>query len=271
MASRPLEIQSFNPVVLHLLSSSLTCFQVCWTTNTHYVPIGETHLPDEEDPTKKFISYYQWIPLFLACQALLFYLPRSIWKILSKKSGITISHITDASIECQHKADHESMAKTMRYITKYMGRFLIEFNRNYHSSTRFRRFWLLFYGNYLVSMYIFIKMLYVANVIGQLFLMNVFLGSDYHLYGIDVIKRLSWGETWSTSYRFPRVTICDFHIRVLGNIHRHTVQCALPMNLFYEIIFIFLWFWFVFVAATTFGSLLFWCIVSVHVPSQVTN
>ena len=145
-----------------------------------------------------------------------------------------------------------------RYITNYLGRFLVEFNRNIRSSRRFNKLWLVWYGNYLVGTYLFIKLLYLANVLGQLFLLNRFLGTDYHMYGLDVMRRMAAGETWMTSHRFPRVTICDFYIRVLGNIHRHSVQCALPMNLFYEIIFIFLWFWFVFVAITTLGSLIFW-------------
>ena len=41
-------------------------------------------------------------------------------------------------------------------------------------------------GQLSVALYLVSKILYIANIVGQLCLLNVFLGADFHLYGIQV-------------------------------------------------------------------------------------
>uniref|UniRef100_A0A5K3EP58 Innexin n=1 Tax=Mesocestoides corti TaxID=53468 RepID=A0A5K3EP58_MESCO len=105
------------------------------------------------------------------------------------------------------------------------------------------------YGNYLICLYLITKALYIFNVVGQFFLMNRILGTNYTFYGLDLIRDIAEGYLWEESGNFPRITLCDFEIRKLANSHRYTVQCVLPINMFNEKIFIFLWFWFILVSA----------------------
>jgi len=101
------------------------------------------------------------------------------------------------------------------------------------------------YGNYLISLYLVVKILYIINALGQLWLLNSFISNDtnkYQLYGVDVLIAI-WNKQQPDTRLFPRITLCDFQIREMQNVHDHTVQCALPINLFNEKIFIFLWFW----------------------------
>ena len=114
-------------------------------------------------------------------------------------------------------------------------------------------------GSYLSMCYLVSKLTYIANAIGQLYMLDIFLGSGYHFYGLEVMSKLINGDDWSVSERFPRVTLCNFDVRRQTKVHTHIVQCALPINLFNEKLFIFIWFWFVMLAIVSTYSLLWWC------------
>jgi len=94
--------------------------------------------------------------------------------------------------------------------------------------------------------------MYISNVIGQLFLLNEVLSIKYSSFGADIVRSMVDNVDWSEdSYvAFPRVTLCDFKVRGqdMANVHRYTVQCVLPINIYNEKIYVFLWFWMLFVA-----------------------
>ena len=90
-------------------------------------------------------------------------------------------------------------------------------------------------GNYLAFTYILIKLLYITNAIGQLFLLNIFMGRSFSLIGIETIQRYLKGKNMTAVERFPRITMCKFIIRTLGdNIQPYNVQCLLPINIYNE-------------------------------------
>lgn len=68
------------------------------------------------------------------------------------------------------------------------------------------------WGSYVTCLYVFIKLLYLANVVSQIFLLNVFLGTDNVFYGFHILKDLLNGREWDNSGNFPRVTMCDFAV-----------------------------------------------------------
>ena len=90
-------------------------------------------------------------------------------------------------------------------------------------------------GNYLAFTYVCVKLLYIGNAIGQLFLLNLFMGRGFGFLGLEAIQNWMNGQDLSVIERFPRITMCKFMIRTLGdNIQPYDVQCLLPINIYNE-------------------------------------
>ncbi len=251
--------------------------KICWVSNTYYLPFAQTKIP-KRDEAKKSIGYYQWIPMVLVLQASLFYVPGIFWRILSRRSGINLKAIIDAAATCQETAVIAARERSLQYMVNHVDNYVGVkrtpgqgcWNRIVSQLSRHCIFILgTAYGNYLTYVYLLIKLLYFTNCVGQLFILSVFLGTDFPMFGARVLRDIANGEQQSHTLRnFPRVTLCDFEVRQLGNVHRHTVQCVLPINLFNEKIFLFLWFWFVLVASVTMLSFLQWLLRSVNHRGQ---
>ena len=69
-------------------------------------------------------------------------------------------------------------------------------------------------GSAVTCLYISIKILYTLNVIGQILLLNTFLGNHSNWYGVEVMNDLMHNREWDESGNFPRVTLCDFEVKV---------------------------------------------------------
>ena len=110
-----------------------------------------------------------------------------------------------------------------------------------------------------------------ANVIGQMYLINFFLGGVFLTYGTDVLK---WSEAEPEDRTdpmvdvFPRVTKCTFHkYGPSGTIERHDAMCVLALNIINEKIYVALWFWFIILAVLT-ALYLLYVLAVISVPSM---
>ncbi|CAJ0574536.1 unnamed protein product, partial [Mesorhabditis spiculigera] len=215
-----------------------------------------------DDRERRQIGYYQWVPFVLALAALMFHIPSSVWRLLAPQSGLNAGLVLQLACQDQN-VDPTHRDQAVGIVARHIDDALV-YQRD-HGSRR-KNIYIFavvrvgkFYGAYVSSCYIFIKSLHLINVGIQFVLLNSFLGTaDYPLFGAHVLYDLFMGREWRDSGKFPRVTLCDFEIRVLGNVHRHTVQCVLVINMFTEKIFVFLWVWLSALAFLTAINLFFW-------------
>lgn len=244
---------------------------ICWVSNTYYISLDQK-LPEAEQIRKSFeLKYYQWVPFILLSQAFFFYIPHLAWRALSRRSGIDIRDIVEAASNYKSVDKYENRQKYMSYMLTAVDQYVDDPRRRKETRRSLLIKRLLsgiccisgkFLGNYLMVLYLFIKLAFISNCISQLFVLNLLLGHEFHMFGFELLDKILNGKGWDTGSRiFPKISMCDFRIREVGNpkvSHRYTVQCVLPINLFNQQIFTFIWFWYGIVLIVNIYSLCVW-------------
>ncbi|KAK3082783.1 hypothetical protein FSP39_005191 [Pinctada imbricata] len=225
---------------------------VCWVSNTYYIPFSKPVPPQFEPRRQHEITYYQWVPMVMLIMAFCFKFPRHLWKYMAQKSGVDVKRMLEMTVDTMDAStqDRETNIKHVAMyidswcsgVNTYRGGIFALTREKYQR--KFETGYGRHYGNYLVTLALTIKFLYLLNAILQLFFLNEFLGgNDFYVYGYEVIYHVFIQGKWPGTHRFPTVTLCDFDLRQITNVQRFTLQCVLPVNFFNEKFFIFLWFW----------------------------
>ena len=91
------------------------------------------------------------------------------------------------------------------------------------------------FGNLLVNVYL----LYLVKIAVQMLIVHAFVGGawrDFPFFGLHLILNMTRGHDWHASGTFPRVTYCDFKVRVVGQPkpQPHTVQCVRAISVHFD-------------------------------------
>ncbi|KAE9413725.1 hypothetical protein Angca_007778, partial [Angiostrongylus cantonensis] len=202
----------------------------CFIANSYYVPFDE-EIPSDFDNRRDRISYYRWVPIMLALQAVMFFIPNWIWNMLHKQTDF---------LAINPRAYLTEIAK-IRYMTGEKR----EQHKIIQGYTTPRS------GCNATLLYLLTKAAYVVNICLQIIILNHFLGENYLKWGYEMSSNIIQGKEWKETSIFPRVIMCDFQIRRLANLQRHTVQCVIMMNMINEKLYLFLYFWFFFLGVVT--------------------
>ena len=90
--------------------------EYCWIKNTYYLPLSSNIPKEHEHEKRHMIPYYQWVPLILLGQALLFFLPCLFWRTLNDRSGVTINSVVEEGwtfYESETAGEREERLKRM--------------------------------------------------------------------------------------------------------------------------------------------------------------
>lgn len=256
------------------LGSYINAF--CWINGTTPINADTDRLDDPSywaSLEDKKITYYQWVSLVLALQAILCYLPRLVWESITfNRVGTNLGFLVE-SAQAASKETGKERNNRVQFVANVMDTLLFARRdlrtpvklKDVNSTGLLLSIRNLFprkrLGTALASYYAFIKFLYLFNAVGQLMLMQRFLGlnSDYNLFGLTILNDLLKGRYWNETSVFPRVGFCRVPIKLTSTpIPMVTVQCTLPINMLNEKIYVFLWFWFVFVASLEVTSIGVW-------------
>jgi len=187
--------------------------------------------PPSDGTGRQYHKYYQWVCFTLFFQAILFYIPRYLWKSL--EAGKLEMLIQDMNVPIiDRDATRDRKEVLVNYLTKSEGR---------HQMYAFSFF--------------FCELLNFVNVVFQIYLMNVFLGGEFTSYGPELIQMTELDPELRTdpmASLFPKTTKCEFHkYGSSGTVERVDGLCVLPLNIINEKIYVFLWFWFIIVSIIT--------------------
>ncbi|PAV70363.1 hypothetical protein WR25_24410 isoform B [Diploscapter pachys] len=216
------------------------------------------------------VSYYQWMAFFLLFEACCFKLPCFIWKYFAR---MQVGELLRACSDDNNAVPEVKKANIRALSVHLQGalRFQKRLKKRKLVPHKILRFLNIKYSMYYVTfIYLLAKIAFLVNCVWQTKLLNDYMLPDRGShFGYDVWMTL-WTSnlTWKEHGIFPRVTLCDFEVREMGNIQTFTVQCVLLMNIFLERIFQLLWFWYVILSTFTLCNLLSWMLCVFNHPTK---
>ena len=216
----------------------------CFFSSTFTVPGGDAHpgvgpYVQGEDPEKHH-AYYQWVPFVLFLQALAFYAPHYMWRVLEGgRMTLLVQYLehsylslTEANLKIGEDVIPTRSEKSHR----------LQIIRNVF----FQRLYIL--KVWAVDL-ILCEILNAVLLVCQILFTHHFVGSRSDL-------------------TFPKMTKCNFHkYGSSGTIQLYDALCVLPLNLFHERIFLFLWYWYMVLSVMTAAGLL-WRLVTFILHSR---
>ncbi|CAG0921189.1 unnamed protein product [Notodromas monacha] len=205
----------------------------CWVNSTYYHPHDVQPDPLQAAPHVRpgadnvvHVKYYQWVAMVLLFQAILFYIPRWLWK------GFEGGLLERLLITSDARNERSSVTRISSYLCQNSSK-----------------------NDWYMYRYFACELVALLNILAQLFLLDWFFGGLFMDYGVRVLEFLEseGNHVPNPMWRvFPRVTKCTLQAFAFnGNLDVIEALCVLPLNVVNEKIFLVQWFWFLLLGGMT--------------------
>ncbi|KAK7094124.1 innexin unc-9-like [Littorina saxatilis] len=265
----------------------------CWThsmfqypnrTDRSLMPYSLNNLGGPIDPTVHVrseqlgeITFFRWVTIIFLVQAFCFKLPNLLWAEVNAYSGSNIIKMVEM-LQGVLFAKLSEKKEKLQQVALFLEQWL-RIHRKPH--------WFLKPGpssvlkktlsccticigtnmsNYLSSLYLVTKFLFVLNNIMQFLILSAFLQINFWHFGVKTLNTYSTQqENRATTQTFPTVALCHFQTYdnkaalSTDGASGKWVQCILTINVFLEKLFLIEWFWLLLLLILTLVSFSFWC------------
>ena len=233
---------------------------VCW--NSHVIIFPQDYYANSatsypvlrptsfgvNDTTGATLTLYQWVPLLLMFQALLFKFPHLFLYIFHGYSGLNF----DKLVALTRGYERLNIAER-RVLGNQIGRYLYNWSDNFGHCIPWR---------FLSLVYIVTKFLYTINIIVQICLLDTFLRTpetpqnNFTSFSDLIIHNIFKPEVaeWKSTPAFPRQVSCEYE-SIASDTGFSKVQCFLSVNAYNEMAYVIIWIWFLFMSTVTCTSL----------------
>jgi hypothetical protein len=148
--------------------------------------------------------------------------------LLTARAGIDMRDLIEAAHSYKSVEKFENKQNIMDYVVQNIDQYVSNPRRIKRRDSIFQKIKFfgeslfcgtgIYLGNYLVTTYFFVKFVYLINSIVQFYLMNEFLGKQFHQLGLDILKYLTNTyniENSPESVYFPKVCFFSYLKKML--------------------------------------------------------
>ena len=183
------------------------------------------------------VSYYQWIPFVLGLQAIVIMIPQIFWHSFMRSHTGGSTPLDKLITSAKQAAECRTEEERIKYIN-YIARIL---NYMFYYKPKRNQCCSRLVGNWIFAFYLLTKIISIANILSQFYLMAWFLQLNDWFFGYSILRDIIVRNKKSTI--FPLDTKCIPIIAYPTHNLDIFAQCVLPVNILNEKIFIFIWWW----------------------------